>query len=151
MHSFYNTPIQLMLLVTKIYYTPVSKPSHSPNIQTSYSPPHPSYINTHSSTSPPRQTTGHILYLSLYLYLYVYPQPYLCLCLSTHTPHVHLHTLIHSHVRTHTFAMTIPSSLPYIFLRDRNSTVKTLPRAKCNPCQGSLKKYYFKFKILGGK
>lgn len=144
MHSFYNTPIQLMLLVTKIYYTPVSKPSHSQNIQTSYSPPHPSYINTHSSTSPPQQTTAHILYLTLYLYLYVYPQPYLYLCSSTHTYPVYTCIPSFTHMYAHTHLPRLShASIPYIFLRDRNSTVKTLPGAKCNPCLGSLKKILF--------
>lgn len=152
MHSFYNTPIQLMLLVIKIRYTPVSKPSHLENIQTSYSPTHPSYINTHSSTTPPQQTTAHILYLYLSLCLYVYLQSYLYLYLATHTYPVHTCTPSFSHVYAHTHLPWLYHAyIPYIFPRDRNSTVKTLPRAKRNPCLGSLKKYYLKFKIFMGE
>lgn len=133
--SFHYTPIQLMLLTTEIYHTPVSKPSHIRNLHTSRSPTYPSHISVHSATTSLQQNAAHILYIYIHILIPVYIYP--CACVHTHT-HTDMPCLC-------------PAYIYPLFPRDHNSTVKKFPGVKHNSCLQSLKIYYLKLKNVMGK
>ena len=109
--SFHCTPMQLTLLATEIYHTPVSKPSHIRNVHTSCSPTHPSHISVHSATTSLQQNTAHILYIYIHILIPVYIYP--CACVHTHT---HAHTFIPTYMHTQIMPCLCPAYIYSLFI-----------------------------------